>query len=152
LSIQQVLPLAERIPPLLYPDPRPPNSRSHRVRDFAVPRRLFGSWWHRHRPEVVISYRPLVEAGMAELRPEEPLDLASVEICHDESAGPTAGVRHNCRRVGELATELLAGQRQYHARGVPPVPTSTLVEGTWIGGDSLPVRSSVGAEIGVNFA
>jgi LacI family transcriptional regulator len=96
-------------------------------------------WLKQYRPEVLISHEPYVAPHLAALGVGVPRDLALVEM-YLEPNGRTAGVRHNCVRVGELAVEILAGQLQQYAWGLPPFPTTTLVEGTWFDGGSLPPR------------
>ncbi|MGH8020591.1 MAG: hypothetical protein ACREIA_20370 [Opitutaceae bacterium] len=54
------------------------------------------------------------------------------------------GGRQNHDTVGALAVELLAGQLQHNKRGVPEIPTTTYVEGTWFAGRSLPIRDAKG--------
>ena len=49
------------------------------------------------------------------------------------------GVRQNHATVGALAVEILAGQLQHNKFGVPEIPTTTFVEGTWFDGASCPV-------------
>jgi LacI family transcriptional regulator len=88
----------------------------------------------------LISKEQFVQPLLAELGLAMPRDIAFAEIFLDPD-GQTAGVRHNCERVGELAVEILDGQLQHHPHGVPSFPTTTLVEGTWFDGKSLPLRN-----------
>ena len=53
--------------------------------------------------------------------------------------GQTAGVRQNHTTVGARAVEILAGQLQHNKFGVPEIPTTTYVEGTWQDGASCPM-------------
>jgi len=88
---------------------------------------------------VLISREEFVQPQLTELGLAVPRDIAFVEIFL-EPDGRTAGVRQNCDRVGELAVEILGGQLQQYIRGIPVFPTTTLVEGTWFDGASLPPR------------
>ena len=67
--------------------------------------------------------------------------MAFADIFVEQADGKTAGVLQNSERVGEIAVEVLAGQLLQNIRGIPTVPTATLVEGTWIDGTSLPRRT-----------
>jgi LacI family transcriptional regulator len=49
-------------------------------------------------------------------------------------------VRQNHETVGAVAVEILAGQLQHNKFGVPDIPTTTFVEGTWFDGASCPMR------------
>jgi LacI family transcriptional regulator len=77
-----------------------------------------------------------------------PEDIALVDLFLDRTDGPLAGVRQNHETVGALAVEILAGQLQHNKYGVPEIPTTTYVEGTWYDGASCPMpavdRASVG--------
>lgn len=134
LAEQQLLPSEDRVPILYFSenaDARPED------RESVVPRREFEQWLREHRPEVVVSKEQFVKPRLEELGLQVPRDIAFAEIYLDPD-GTTAGVRHNCDRVGELAVEILAGQLQQSMYGVPTFPTATLVEGTWFDGASLP--------------
>jgi len=104
-------------------------------------------WLKQYRPEVLIGHGRFVLPHLAAIGLAVPRDLAFVEM-YLEPNGRAAGVRHNCARVGELAVEILAGQLQQYAWGIPPFPTTTLVEGTWFDGDTLPPRRAPAARAG----
>lgn len=101
---------------------------------------VFLRWFRRHQPEVIIGYGPHLRPTLAELDLESPRDVGFVELFLEADDGSTAGVRENCRRVGEVAVDVLVSQIHQNRTGIPPVPTSTLVEGTWVDGASLPPR------------
>jgi LacI family transcriptional regulator len=137
LAEEFVLEPDERIPILRAPPPAgSPN-------ELLVPRALFEPWFRQYRPEVLISYGPFVRPHLEAMGLSVPRDVAFVDILLESSDGRIAGVRQNSRRVGEVAVEILAGQLQQHTFGIPKYPTATLVEGTWMDGESLPVRTGV---------
>lgn len=141
LAMQQMLPVADRIPILNFPE----KSDLDRAKgEFAVrpaSRATLGRWLAEHRPEVLISYLPFVRDTLHELGVTVPRDLAFVDVfLESDSDRRVAGIRQNCQRVGELAVEILVGQLQQHSYGLPALPTITMVEGTWCDGDSLPQR------------
>jgi LacI family transcriptional regulator len=98
----------------------------------------FDAWLRRFRPDVLISSHGLVGPQLEKMGISIPRDLALIDILAEDSAGKVAGIRHNYRRVGEVAVEILTRQMHQHTFGVPEVPTTTLVEGAWIDGESLP--------------
>jgi LacI family transcriptional regulator len=102
----------------------------------------FKKWLERHKPEVVISKNSFVQDALRELGIEAPRDLAFVDVFLEDSTGAVAGVRQNHRTVGALAVEILAGQLQHNKRGVPEIPTTTYVEGTWFDGATCPKRGA----------
>jgi LacI family transcriptional regulator len=72
-----------------------------------------------------------------------PEDVALIDLFLDVFDGSVAGVRQNHHAVGELAVELLAGQLHHHKHGVPEIPTTTYVEGTWFDGATCPARGVI---------
>lgn len=138
---QQRLEPADRIPPLIFARGRQlPATEPEWV---TVPTPELRTWLDRYRPEVILSYSPFVVPALLALGLNVPADIAFVDTCLYEFDGRTAGVRHNCRRVGEVAIELVANQLQQHSHGVPALQTTTLIEGTWMDGASLPNRPAI---------
>jgi LacI family transcriptional regulator len=68
-----------------------------------------------------------------------PEDVALVDLSLFATDGSIAGMRPNSRRVGEVALELVATQLQQNVFGLPAFPSTTLIDGTWCDGASLPV-------------
>jgi LacI family transcriptional regulator len=135
IEAQQELSLRERLPIYHIEKVEPPPDEKWGGR---APLAKLEAWLHKYRPEVVIGYGPAILPQLKALGLVVPRDLAFADFFLTETEGATAGVRHNCRQVGELAIELLVGQLQLHNLGLPPFPTSTLVEGTWFDGATLP--------------
>lgn len=139
LCEQEQLPKALRIPPLLFPEPTPIEGWLRENSDPVVDPEVFRRWFELHRPEVLISKASFVRSALAELKLQSPRDVAYVDVfLEDAAAGTVAGVRQNHPTVGALAVEILAGQLQHNKRGVPRIPTTTFVEGTWFDGVSCP--------------
>lgn len=120
---QQALKPEERIAPYMLPQEEP-----------------FSAWFERNRPEAIISKAEFVIPQFKALGLRVPRDVGFVDIFLDDTTGRTAGVRQNHATVGALAVEMLAGQLQQNKRGVPEIPTTTFVEGTWFDGRTLPRR------------
>ena len=106
-----------------------------------APSQAFSRWYKKHLPEVVISKASFVQPAFAELGLRTPRDVAFVDVFLDEADGKTAGVRQNQDDVGALAVEILAGQLHHNKFGVPEIPTTTFVEGTWFDGATCPPRN-----------
>lgn len=136
LTEQRALASRDRIPILIVPD----NPKDPAV-PRAVARGAFERWLTLQRPDVLIGNSTYVLPRLAEMKIAVPKDLAFIDLFLDPAPDRRiAGVRQNCHRVGELAVEILVGQLQQHTFGLPQFPTSTLVEGTWFDGASLPPR------------
>jgi len=119
---QQKLRAKDRLPPYLLPN-----------------RVSFEQWYRKYRPEVVISKAEFVLPQFKELGLRVPRDVKFVDIFLEDCSGGWAGVRQNHETVGALAVELLAGQLQHNKYGIPEIPTTTYVEGTWFDGASCPL-------------
>lgn len=145
LAEQQLFPIEERLPIFMFPDTLPHGMNVQL--DHLAPRNAFEMWLRRYQPDVLISTSAFVKPHLDAMGISIPGDLAFADILLEHLDGKIAGVRQNCRRVGEVAVEILAGQLQHHALGVPEFPTATLVEGTWFDGESLPnCGTGIGAQ------
>jgi LacI family transcriptional regulator len=139
LCEQQNLEPEERIPAHIFPAPLPVERWYNESKAPVVVDPLpFARWLERHQPEVLISKGSFVLPQLLELGRKLPRDIAFVDVFLDDFSGRTAGVRQNHAEVGAVAVEILAGQLQHNKFGVPEIPTTTYVEGTWFDGASCP--------------
>lgn len=115
----------ERIPPLMLPAES-----------------TFAEWYQEHQPEVILSKAEFVLPHLKAMGLRAPRDVAFVDLFLEAADGSVAGVRQNHATVGALAVEILAGQLQHNKFGVPDIPTTTYVEGTWFDGASCPMPRS----------
>ena len=128
---------------MLFPEAEPIENWINESKGDVVPEaRPFERWFRQHRPEVVISKGSFVLPRLAAMKLRVPRDVAFVDVFLNKPAERTAGVRQNHATVGALAVEVLAGQLQHNKYGVPEIPTTTYVEGTWFDGASCPPKVS----------
>ncbi|HYC70733.1 MAG TPA: LacI family DNA-binding transcriptional regulator [Opitutaceae bacterium] len=139
LAEQARLPASARLPALLYVETptRPDAPEPHPIDPAALDR-----WLREHRPEVILGHAPAVLEPLRACGREVPRDAGFVDLFLESGDGRIAGIRHHCARVGEVAIDLLVSQIRQNIRGIPAVPTATLVEGTWVDGATLPVASA----------
>jgi LacI family transcriptional regulator len=143
LCEQQVLKPRERIPAHLFPEPEPVERWLNESKSEVFPDPVaFKAWFEKYRPEVVISKASFVLPIFKEMGLQVPRDVAFVDVFLDNPDGVMAGVRQNHETVGALAVEILAGQLQHNKFGVPEIPTTTFVEGTWFAGATCPVAAT----------
>ncbi len=146
LCEQQNIAPADRIPMHIFPEPLPVERWFNESKTDVEPDPLpFKRWFEKYRPEVVISKGSFVLPQLKEMGLRVPHDIGFVDVFLEEFGGRIAGVRQNHATVGELAVEILAGQLQHNKFGVPPIPTTTYVEGTWFDGASCPMPSPMSA-------
>jgi LacI family transcriptional regulator len=143
LCEQQHLPEEERLPAHIFPGMEPIerwlNESNEPVEADLAP---FREWMQAHRPEVIISKGSFVLPLLRRMGLRVPRDVAFVDVFLEKQDGTTAGVRQNHETVGAVALEILAGQIQHNKFGVPDIPTTTFVEGTWFDGGTCPVRAA----------
>ena len=133
---------ADRIPIFLFPEPEPIDAwLAESKANVVAPANSFARWFKKYRPEVIISKASFVQPRLADLALRVPRDVAFVDVFLEANDGTVAGVKQNHHTVGELAVEILAGQLHHNKYGVPEIPTTTYVEGTWIPGASCPQRT-----------
>jgi LacI family transcriptional regulator len=139
LCEQQNLSETDRVPMFLFPAAEPVDAWINESKaEVVAPSETFNRWFKKFRPEVIISKASFVRPRFAELALRVPRDVAFADVFLDTFDGEVAGVRQNHQTVGELAVEILAGQLQHNKFGVPEIPTTTFVEGTWFDGASCP--------------
>jgi LacI family transcriptional regulator len=139
LCEQQALTARERIPAHLFPEPEPVERWLNESKSEVFPEpEAFMAWFEKYQPEVVISKASFVLPLFKKMGLSVPRDVAFVDVFLDDFSGRTAGVKQNHTTVGALAVEILAGQLQHNKYGVPEIPTTTYVEGTWHSGASCP--------------
>ncbi len=135
---QSKFPASMRIPILrlarVQREWRPGQSEQKSLCELAA----FGRWYQDCRPEVIVGSSLAVLGKIGQLGLAVPRDVAYVDLCLDGVDSGVAGVRQNGEIAGEVATAMLVGQIQQNLRGAPAVATSTMVDGTWIDGPSMP--------------
>lgn len=144
LCEQQHLGSKEQLPAHIFPEEHPVErwfneSNAPVEADFDS----FRAWYTKHRPEVIISKGSFVLPLLERMKLKVPKDVAFVDVFLEEFSGATAGMRQNHKTVGAVAVEMLAGQLQHNKVGIPEIPTTTFVEGTWFDGRSCPARAMI---------
>ena len=141
LCEQQHLAPEHRVPMYLFPAAEPVGAWINESKSEVVaPAETFDRWFREYRPEVIISKASFVRSRFEALGLRVPRDVAFADVFLETFDQQVAGVRQNHETVGELAVEILAGQLQHNKYGVPDIPTTTFVEGTWFDGASCPKR------------
>lgn len=141
LCEQQSLPTRDRIPMHIFPGAEPMERWFNESKADVTPdRQQFEAWLARYRPEVLLSKASFVLPHLRRGGWRLPRDMAFVDLFLENFDGQTAGIRQNHRVVGAVAVELLAGQLQHNKFGVPEIPYTTYVEGTWFDGKSCPPK------------
>jgi DNA-binding LacI/PurR family transcriptional regulator len=117
------------VPPLLYSGDLPPAG-------------ALQAWFKRERPDVIVAHAAHQCRAFAHtlgLKIPGPIGFAGTNTL---VSSPIAGIEERPDEIGAAAVDLLAGMIQRAEKGVPAVPTSTLIQGQWIPGRSCPPRSA----------
>jgi LacI family transcriptional regulator len=103
----------------------------------------FKEWRDRHKPDVIITHEEIVLDWLKTLKMRVPEDIGFVHLnCYDTN-GQFAGVYQNGHAIGVAATDMVVAMINRNERGIPELPRSLLVEGTWVEGQT--VRKQRGA-------
>ena len=139
---QQLIPEDERIPIFLFPELEPIAAWFNESKGEVSPAAdSFAAWYNKWKPEVIISKASFILPLLRQMNLRVPEDVAFVDVFLEDFSGKMAGVRQNYEEVGTLAMEFLVGQISQNKRGIPRIPTTTFVEGTWFDGATMPERS-----------
>jgi LacI family transcriptional regulator len=139
LAEQSLYHAKDQVPLLLFPDYHPVDKWMSESRDHVEVETLpFSKWYKKHKPDVIITKRSFLQSSIDAMKLNIPEDVAFIDVFLESFDGATAGVRQNHQTVGQLAIEILAGQLHYNKYGIPEIPTTTYVEGTWFDGATCP--------------
>lgn len=121
-SEQRRLPARDRVPPLL--------SRS-------LDKASFLKWFFRHRPDVVLAIWPAVYDWLVEAGESVPGTIGLALLSVPDEGRKFSGIWENPRLIGAKAVEFVVDMIHRRETGIPSVPNSILVEGTWAPGRTV---------------
>jgi LacI family transcriptional regulator len=101
------------------------------------------AWVQRHRIDAVLSNWSSMPELLKSAGFRIPQDLGVATLDYNPNRGCSAGIRQSHELVGERAVEALALLMKTNQRGQIRLPNTTLVDGVWEDGPSLPPRRSV---------
>jgi LacI family transcriptional regulator len=97
----------------------------------------FARWFRQNNPDVIISQQEEVLQWLKNLGLRVPDDVGFVHLNCPDRSGKYAGIVQNNFGVGVAAVDFLVGMIFRNERGIPEIPHSILVEGTWQDGETL---------------
>ena len=121
-SFQRRLPGENRIVPLL---PKP------------LTQRAFTRWYKKYRPDVVVTIWPKVHEWLLEAGERVPETTGFAMVSVPDEGKYFSGIWENPELIGARALEFLVDMIHRRERGVPAVPISQLVDGTWVDGSTV---------------
>ncbi|MDD5261390.1 MAG: LacI family DNA-binding transcriptional regulator [Methylacidiphilales bacterium] len=127
LYFDSITPKSQRIPPLFFP---------YLIKDEAKGM-AFAAWLKRERPEVVIGLDNRLVQWAKNAGFRVPDELGIVHLAIEDDVLDWAGIYANKREVGRLAAESVISLIQNRQFGVPVIPSTRLVRGSWQNGRTL---------------
>lgn len=103
----------------------------------------FARWLRRGEPDAIITIGERVALWLKELGWRVPADVGLANVDLRPTMVGMTGIDQNSRQVGAAAVDLLVSLLSGHERGVPAVPRITMIEGTFVAGET--VRQVAGA-------
>jgi len=116
----------------------------HVVPDREWTEKNFAKWFTKNKPEVVVSHHEEVLEWLARLKVKVPQETGFIHLNLPDTTGRMAGIYQNGHEVGAAAADFLVAMLHRNERGIPELPHTILVEGTWIDGKTLLARSNYG--------
>ncbi len=97
----------------------------------------FKRWHQKYKPDVVIAQFEVVADWMRALGFRIPEDVGFALAAKHDRFSDFSGMDENSSLVGQAGVDLLVDLINRGERGIPSIPTTTLVRGSWIEGNSL---------------
>ncbi|XHR29729.1 MAG: LacI family DNA-binding transcriptional regulator [Chthoniobacteraceae bacterium] len=97
---------------------------------------VIAKWIKKYKPDVLIGYSFLLSQVEA-LSYRVPEDIGYASLAVDLADPHISGISQNDRFIGKIAVDLLVGMIHRGERGVPPIPIRTLIDSTWVEGETL---------------
>jgi LacI family transcriptional regulator len=97
-------------------------------------RTAFARWYGQRRPDAIITIGAETEEWIKALglRVPQEVGIANVDLRPEMKA--TTGIDQNSHEVGTAAVDLVISLMCYNERGVPAIPSVTMVQGTFVEG------------------
>jgi DNA-binding LacI/PurR family transcriptional regulator len=100
-------------------------------------KRTFEKWFLTHQPDVVISNHLEILDWFKEMGLRVPKNVGFIDLDCMDLSGVRAGVHQNHEQVGAVAVEVLARMIQHNERGIPLVPQTIVLDGSWVEGATV---------------
>lgn len=139
LSLQQSIPVKNRIPPLRVPLTEKTANSTLSVKNSTLSE--IHRWMLRWKPDCVFGINQLPYWWIKAVSLDIPGDAAYIALSADHSHDMIAGLVANWEGVGIMAMEQLHLKIRASQRGAPALPTQTLVPYEFKDGASLPIKT-----------
>lgn len=100
----------------------------------------FIRWVKKAKPDGIIGTNRRIPDWLKSAGYKVPKDIAYTGLDLDTSDGKHAGIFQDARAIGAGAIDMIAGQLLRHERGVPDKPKTSIIDGHWIDGATMPKK------------
>ncbi len=117
------------LPPFWMPEGTPVSEVQER----------FVAWMREHRPDAILSATPVIRDLLRMVGMEAPRDigLAAMNVFDGSTE---AGIAPQMETIGQVAVRTLISLVRLRKRGFPPYGITSVIEGKWSEGPTLPPR------------
>lgn len=111
-------------------------------RNLKEDREQLAPWLRKTRPDAIFTDCPALHRALAGCGYEIPRDvaLAATSVL---DGGATAGIDQNSKDIGKASIQLLISLINHNERGIPGICRELLIEGSWVDGDTLPIKNNI---------
>ncbi|WP_309385771.1 LacI family DNA-binding transcriptional regulator [Cerasicoccus frondis] len=104
----------------------------------------FVRWFEDQRPDVVISNHAdnTIPQWLNEIGLRIPEDVGFIQLSMTDTKSKCAGVMENNLSLGRTIIDKLVAVIHRNERGIPECPELTLIDGTWIDGDTVQSKAN----------
>ncbi|TDU66489.1 LacI family transcriptional regulator [Prosthecobacter fusiformis] len=131
LHVQQSIPVAQRVPVLLFPH-----------NEFSRCRKVFIDWMKTEQPDALITFDQHIPEWLQSLGLRVPEDIGLVVHDWTPAMKSYAGIHQRRDHVAAAGVDLVATQLLQNECGVPEVPRQILIPPEWIEGPSVRARAA----------
>ncbi len=100
----------------------------------------FIRWVKKAKPDSIIGTHRKIPEWLATAGYKVPQDIAYTELDLKSSDGEHAGIFQDARAIGAGAIDMIAAQLLRHERGIPEKPKTSIIDGHWIDGKTMPKK------------
>lgn len=111
----------------------------HRPED-SIDEASFIRWVKKAKPDGVIGTHRKIPEWLETAGFKVPRDIAYTELDLASTDGNHAGIFQDARAIGAGAIDMIAGQLLRHERGIPEKPKTSIIDGHWIDGKTMPKK------------
>ena len=138
LVSQKALPVKQRVPPFYFHS-RLSAPMTAKVATGEVMSR-FREWFRKHTPDVILCIHPEIREWLQDVGARAARGTGLIHLDWNPDLKGWAGVNQNSYHVGAAGVYMLIGQLHRNELGIPSHPKCTIIESTWVPGDTAPGR------------